>query len=865
MDRDPRYDLLFEPVKIGPVTTKNRFYQVPHCTGMGYLRPQTLAAMRAIKAEGGWGVVCTEYNSIHPTSDDLPHVSASLWDDNDIRAHRLMTDAVHAHGALAGAELWYGGARSSNQFTRLVSMDVDSLPNLAGHPFQTRAMDKTDIRNFRRWHRKAAIRARDAGFDIIYVYATHGYLVANFLDPRMNTRSDEYGGSLENRVRLTRELIEETKEAVGERCGIAVRFKADETIGEDGVPEHGERREMFEMLANLPDLWDINIADYSLEMGVSRFIQEGALEPYMSWVKGVTSKPVVTVGRFTSPDTMLSQVRRGVTDLIGAARPSIADPFLPRKIEEGRLDDIRECIGCNVCYSGDSLGVPVRCTQNPSMGEEWRKGWHPERILGKGSDSRILIVGAGPAGLEAARALGARGYEVKLAEASRDLGGRVAREARLPGMNEYIRVRDYREHQILKMPNVEVFRESSLTAQDVLAVEADHVAIATGSSWRQDRFDGKTFVPVAMNGAKILTPDDIVEGHVPTEGPVVVFDGDNYYMGGIIAERLRAEGLEITYITDSDSVSAWAGNTSERWRIRTRLLEVGINVVTAHSLSAFDGQTATLTCEYSGAQHQIPAAAAVLVTSRRPNDTLYHEILATVGGDFAKLPFTLTRIGDCEAPAIVAAAVYSGRRYAEELDTPVDVDLPLRHDRPIITSDTPARAPARALPASNQRQFDEARYLETLLQYYEEEISGEAYFRTLAMRMPLPEHKAQMILLADVERHAAQTLLPLIRHYGLTPRPDAELGAVGVDWADKGPRDWEGIIAYMTKTFPGYLDAFLALERIAPEADHPFVKMVTQHEAVVLQFLDRIAAGTANPSEPLVSYICTPHPEPLAA
>jgi dimethylamine/trimethylamine dehydrogenase len=336
LSRDPNYDVLFEPIKIGPVTTRNRFYQVPHCTGMGYLRPHMLAAMRGVKAEGGWGVVCTEYNSIHPTSDDLTHVSASLWDDNDIGAHRLMTDAVHDHGALAGVELWHGGARTSNQFTRLVSMDVDSIPNLAGHPFQTRAMDKADIRDLRRWHRLAALRARDAGFDIVYVYATHGYLVANFLDPRMNTRTDEYGGSLQNRVRLVRELIEETKDAIGGRCAVAVRFKADESIGEDGVPEFGERREMFALLSELPDLWDINIADYSLEMGVSRFVQEGALEPYMSWVKSVTSKPVVTVGRFTSPDAMVSQIRRGITDLIGAARPSIADPFLPKKIEEGR-------------------------------------------------------------------------------------------------------------------------------------------------------------------------------------------------------------------------------------------------------------------------------------------------------------------------------------------------------------------------------------------------------------------------------------------------------------------------------------------------------------------------------------------------
>lgn len=635
---------------------------------MGFLRPRTLAAMREVKAEGGWGVICTEYNSIHPTSDDLPGVHATLWDDSDIRANRLMTDKVHAHGALAGAELWYGGARSPNLYSRMPAMDVGSLPNLAGHPFQTRSMDKTDIRNLRRWHRKAAIRAADAGFDVVYVYATHGYLLANFLDPTINTRSDEYGGSLKNRVRLVRELIEETKEAVGDRCAVAVRFKADETIGADGVPEHGERREMFEMLAQMPDLWDINVADYSLEMGMSRFVKEGALEPYMSWVKSVTDVPVVTVGRFTSPDTMVSQIKRGITDFIGAARPSIADPFISKKIEEGRPEDIRECIGCNICYSGDSLGVPIRCTQNPIMGEEWRKGWHPEKVAAKGSDAQVLIVGAGPTGLEAARAAGERGYKVMLAEATRTLGGRVKREAGLPGMSEYIRVRDYREGQIAKLQNIEVFRESRLSADDVMDVDADHVAIATGASWRRGRSDGKTYVPVATDGAQVLTPDDVMAGTLP-DGPCVVFDGDNYYMGSLMAEALADAGRDVIYVTEEDSVSAWAGNTSERWRIRTQMMEKGIEIITAHAVTKFDGAEATLVCSYTGRKKIIAVTDAVLATQRKPEDNLYHQILAKVDGDATKLPFSLTRIGDCEATSIVAAAVYSGYKYATELDT----------------------------------------------------------------------------------------------------------------------------------------------------------------------------------------------------
>ncbi|MCZ4353539.1 FAD-dependent oxidoreductase [Roseovarius aestuarii] len=685
MARDPRYDILFEPIKIGPVTAPNRFYQVPHCTGMGHMRPRTLADMRGIKAEGGWGVVCTEYNSIHPTSDDLPHISASLWDERDIRANALMTDAVHAHGALAGAELWYGGMRSSNAMTREVPMDLDCVPNSAGFPFQTRAMDKQDIRNLRAWHRAAAIRAQKAGFDIVYVYATHTYLLSNFLCPRTNTRSDEYGGNLTNRVRLVRELIEETKETVGDRCAVAVRFAADEQIGEDGVPIHGERRDMFAMLADLPDLWDINIADYGVEMGVSRFTKEGCLEPYMDYVKSLTAKPVVTVGRFTSPDTMVSQIKRGVTDFIGAARPSIADPFLPTKINEGRPEAIRECIGCNICYSGDTLGVPIRCTQNPTMGEEWRKGWHPERIAPAPKASRVLVVGAGPAGLEAALALGNRGYHVLLAEARRDLGGRIPREAALPGMAEYIRVRDYREQQLLTMPNVEIFRESRLGVDDVLAVEADHVVLATGATWRKDRFDGARYVSVAAPGSdpEILSADDIMDGIVPS-GPTLVCDDDGYYMGSVIAERVKAAGRAVTLCTTSDSVSQWAAKTSERWRIRTHLMGLGVQLELAQTLIQFDGQVATLACAYTGVAKKVACRTVVMVSQRRPNDQLWHDLTALAGGERSTLPFTLKRIADCEAPAIIAAAVYAGHRYARELDTDVPA---LRHDR--IDGDLP--------------------------------------------------------------------------------------------------------------------------------------------------------------------------------
>jgi dimethylamine/trimethylamine dehydrogenase len=670
--RDPRYDVLFEPVRMGPVTAPNRFYQVPHCTGMGYRSPRTLAAMREAKAEGGWGVVCTEYCSIHPSSDDDPLPFASLWDEDDVRAQALMVDKVHRHGALAGVELWYGGGASGNLFSREAPMGPWSEP-ADRHPVQCGTMDAADIRSLRRWHALAARRAQRAGFDIVYVYACHGYLLSQFLSPA-NRRPDEYGGSFTNRVRLLRELIEDTLEAVGDTCAVAVRFSANG--GPDDRPDFEEPRATLELLGELPDLWDITISDYSREMGTSRFVKEGELRDSVAWVKQVTSKPVVSVGRFTTPDTMLSQITDGVMDLIGAARPSIADPFLPKKIEEGRIEDIRECIGCNLCYSGDALGVPIRCTQNPSMGEEWRRDWHPERIPERASDRSVLVVGAGPAGLEAARALGQRGYRVTLAEARTVLGGRVGLEATLPGLAEWARVRDWRTAQLHKLPNVEIHLDSQVDAEQILDFGADRVALATGAAWRRDGTGRSHQAPIpGWDGGHVLTPDDVMQD-VALAGPVLVFDDDEYYMGGVVAEKLRRAGLEVTLATPSGSVSAWTRYTDEQHRIQARLLELGVRLETGTTLETVGGGGgAMLACAYTGRTRDVEARSVVMVTSRAPCDALFHELAGRID---------IARIGDCLAPGTIASSVHSGHLYARQMDAEPKDGPTFRREHPLV-------------------------------------------------------------------------------------------------------------------------------------------------------------------------------------
>jgi dimethylamine/trimethylamine dehydrogenase len=670
MARDPRYDILFEPIQIGPVVARNRFFQVPHCNGMGYAMPQAHAAMRAVKAEGGWAVVSTEECEIHPSGDVSPYVEARLWDDADIPALALMCDRVHAHGSLAAIELAHNGPTASNLYSRDVGLAPSHQPQSAGHPHQARMMSKRDIADYRGWHRAAALRAKRAGFDIVYVYAAHDLaLPMHFLQRRRNQRSDEYGGSLANRARLLRELIEDTKDAVGDRCAVAVRFATEEFLGDDGMSIDGEARDVVEMLAELPDLWDVNVADWHHDSASSRFAKEAAQEPFIDWVKKVTSKPVVGVGRFTSPDTMASQLRRGVLDMIGAARPSIADPFLPLKIQEGRIDDIRECIGCNICVSGDLTHTPIRCTQNPTMGEEWRKGWHPERIAPGRSDERVLIVGAGPAGLEAARALGQRGYEVHLAEASRELGGRVSREARLPGLQEWARVRDWRVGQIERMNNVSIFRESLMSAEDVLEFGADHVVIATGCHWRRDGFGRSNTAIKGFDQFQIYTPDDVMDGEIPP-GPVLLFDDDGFYYGSVMAEALRAAGREVIFVTPAESPAEWTANTLEFAHIQKRLRELEVSIVAGHNLDAFDGARATLKNVWSGKITDLGCASVLSVTSRLPNDALYQE-LAAREGDWENAGIKSVRcIGDALAPGAIVHAVYDGHRCARELGEP---------------------------------------------------------------------------------------------------------------------------------------------------------------------------------------------------
>ncbi|WP_298857981.1 FAD-dependent oxidoreductase [uncultured Sulfitobacter sp.] len=681
--RDPRYDILFEPMQIGPVTAKNRFYQVPHCNGGGYRDPSAAAAMRGSKAEGGWGVIFTEQCEMHHTSEITPFIELRLWEDKDIPMLHKMSDKMKEHGALAGIQLAYSGVNGPNLYTKEVPMAVSAQPirTFTNDPVQARALDKTDIKDLRRWFVNAAKRSQEAGFDLICLYGAHGFgIFQHFLSRATNHRTDEYGGSLENRARFVNEVIADMRDAVGDTMGITLRVSLDESIGELGF-SNAEVREFVEMNRNLPDLWDLAQGTWEDCSGPSRFKEEAAQHDLVKGIHELTDKPIVGVGRFTSPDVMVKMIKSGTLDFIGCARPSIADPFLPKKIEEGRIEDIRECIGCNICVTGDMTMSISRCTQNPTFMEEWRKGWHPERMNLKGNSSNVLVIGAGPAGLEAARAAAERGYDVALAEAGTVLGGRVARERHLPGLSAWGRVADYREYQLSQKGNVESYFDSELDADSILEFGFENICIATGAKWRRDGVSRQHVVPFPTDNAMpIFTPDDLMGNANPT-GHVVIYDDDHYYMGGVMAELLIQKGCSVTLITPAAYVSEWTLNTLEQHEIHRRLAKMGVTIELNRGVTEIAKDHVVTNCMFTEITRPLACDAVLLVSSRIENNTVYNDLKlreaewADAGIKSVKL------IGDANAPGPIAWATYAGHRYARELDgEDIGDELPFRRE-----------------------------------------------------------------------------------------------------------------------------------------------------------------------------------------
>jgi len=686
---DARHAVLFEPVAIGPKTLPNRFYQVPHASGFGSAMPRTQAAFRGIKAEGGWGGVCVEYAPVSADADETPAIAADIWDKADAEALALAASAIHDHGALAGLELYHGGASSPNGGSRFVRLAPSQFASEQQWGGPAKEMTADDIGRLQREWVRAARQAADAGFDIVYVYGAHGYLMTQFLSTVTNRRTDGYGGSLANRGRFWLETLDAVRAEIGGECAVATRIALH---GDSGVPgaetlpgiDIDDMLALVRMADDLVDLWDVTVGSWPEDSGTSRYYPEGSQRRWTRRMREATAKPIVAVGRYTNPDLMAEVIRSGEVDLIGSARQAIADPFLPRKVAEGRLDEIRECTGSNLCILREEAFRHVGCVQNATAGEEFRRGWHPETFAPTPAPDRpVLVVGAGPAGMECAVVLAKRGFgAVHLVEAEPEIGGRLRWARRLPTLGDWGRITDWRMVQLARQACVTVITGRGLRAADVLEYGAELVVIATGSSWRADGV--QPGYPEPMPGADaslphVLTPEQVCAGKRPPGPRVVVYDTDGYYVAPGIAELLAADGYEVTVVTTFAVLSPVSDETLEGDMLRAHVHRAGVRVSHATTI------TEIVPGEVRGHDRYGDAWSAdcdgvVLVTQQASEDGLYREL----AGDPASLEAAgigaVYRVGDAVAPRLLSEAIFDGHRLAREIDSP-DPATPLPFQR----------------------------------------------------------------------------------------------------------------------------------------------------------------------------------------
>jgi len=710
MARDAKYDVLFEPVKIGPKVMKNRFYQTPHSTSLGNDFPGAAAKLREVRAEGGWAVVNTGFCSIHPEFDPAPFICEKLWDSTDVKNLRLMTDQVHLHDSLVGCELYYGGAMGSNYDTRLVSRGVNQIPSESAWFHSCWEMDKRDIEELQRFYVDAALRAREAGFDIINIAGGEvDSIPLYFLMPFHNKRNDEYGGSLENRARFWIETIEQVKEAVGDDCAIAVRFGIDQLDkrGWGGAQADEEGIGFIELADHLVDVWDLMVGGYYAHGGgfapwgtdtaSSRFFEENWQEQWTRTVRSAATKPVVNVGWLTNPDTMVEMIQSNQCDIIGAARASIADPFLPKKIEEGRNAEIRECIGCNICISRTLFGTRLICTQNPTVGEEYRRDWHPERFPeASNKDNDVLIVGAGAAGMECARVLGKRGMRnVHLVDSAPEMGGSLNWIRRLPRLGHWGRVVDYRIQEIKSMKNVDFISNTTLTEADVLEYGAEIVILANGSKWAGDGMNGPTHstIPGADSSSPhCLTPEQICcEGKSAPGESLLIYDTDGYFMGPALAEKFAREGKKVRIVTPLSAIGPYTYNTEEGAEIAHMLEDLGVEMAMGSLVTEIGpGSVKGERFDRGGFPSEWQADAVVLVTQRVSNAKLFRS-LREKESDWRKEGIQgVYRIGSCVVPGLIADSIFSGHRLAMDIDSdnPATYSKFIRETRVVGSTDS---------------------------------------------------------------------------------------------------------------------------------------------------------------------------------
>jgi 2,4-dienoyl-CoA reductase (NADPH2) len=652
--RSTRYRHLFTPLRLGPVTVANRVVFSAHLTNYAEdgLPTEQHAAYYEARAAGGAGLIITEEHSTHPT--DWPYEKLIHgFHPEVIPGYRRITEAVHRHGTPIFAQINHNGGQASSMFSRLpvwaASSVADPLFREVAHE-----VDHREIAEIVAGYALVAGHCKAGGFDGIELQCSHSSIVRGFLSPAVNHRTDAYGGSLENRARLLLELVAAVRDAIGRDLALGVRLCGDELIeGGTTIDEAVAVARMVEA-QGLTDYINtsIGVATASLFMiEASMAVPPGYAMFIPSALRKAVDLPVVGVGRFKDPVQADRALQEGHCDLIGVVRGQIADADFVAKARAGRTDDIRLCLSCNQeCVGRMGLNRWLGCIENPLTGRESTTA--PVTLSAR--PKRVVVIGAGPAGLQAASAAAQRGHRVVVLERATEAGGQARLAASVPSRAEFGDLVRNQVHACAAL-GVEVRYGVEADAATVLTERPDVVVVATGAEPAR---------PYWAPGDEIRIVDvrDVLEHRAQPEGRVIVLDELGFHQATSVAELLADRGCQVTVITPGMVVGQDLGITLdlEHWQVKAaaKSIEQSVELVPM----GWDGERGVLQVLHhpTGANLELPADWVVLAVPQSPVEALYHELAGTPGVE-------VHRAGDCVAPRRAHAAVIEGERIGAAL------------------------------------------------------------------------------------------------------------------------------------------------------------------------------------------------------
>jgi 2,4-dienoyl-CoA reductase-like NADH-dependent reductase (Old Yellow Enzyme family)/thioredoxin reductase len=644
---------LFQPLRIRGCTLKNRIMSTGHDTTLpvdGTVNA-ALVAYQEARARGGVGLIVLQVSGVHETARYTNHVLMAT-DDSSIAGYRSVAQAVHRFGTVLFGQLFHPGREIAEADGGLLSVAYapSSVPNERFH-VMPRPLKGAMIDAIVHGYGDAARRMQRAGMDGVEIVASHGYLPAQFLNPRVNLRDDAYGGDLDGRLRFLREVIADIRGKVTDGFVVGLRISGSEA-DEQGLTEN----ETLEAVSRLDDSIDyvhVTLGTSASLGGAVHIVPPMSFKtayvvPYAARIKRQARIPVFVTGRINQPQDAEAVIAANHADVCGMTRALICDPEMPNKTARGALEDIRACIACNqACIGHFHKGFPISCIQNPASGRELRFG----TLSPASRRKRVLVVGGGPAGMKAAATAAERGHQATLFEAERRLGGQALLAQMLPGRAEFGGLITNLQRE-LELATVQIHKGTRVDRAKILAEAPDVVLIATGATPYRPDF--------AQEGAlQVLDAWQVLRGQGTVGQSVVVIDWRADWIGIGIAEHLAQQGrsvrLAVTGIAAGESLPMYVRDTSA-----AGLHKLGVKVLPYMRLYGSDSDSVYLQHVSSGEAVVIDKVdTLVLCTGHTPVDELSDSI--------ADLDLEVRVIGDAASPRTAEEAVYEGLAVAAEI------------------------------------------------------------------------------------------------------------------------------------------------------------------------------------------------------